>query len=236
MNVTVEPCVMGHDKPGAHTPGCPCATDHNDQHPDHCKGCGPALATRESGYCAWHEKRITTALTAIPDLTAHIEASPDGRVARRSVNSAADRKPTKVDQASPSPAWDAADDAITWAWTWAETATPTRGNGPFTWNRAGLPTRDLTRTCGYLHTHLNRISREPYAADFATEALNLHRQLELYAGTDRLTHRIKARCPSCDMKTLTRDDGADQIECRNPDCRRIWREDEYATFAHVAAS
>jgi hypothetical protein len=38
------------------------------------------------------------------------------------------------------------------------------------------------------------------------------------------------------MKSLTRQDGAGQVECQNQDCRRIWHENEYANLAHVAAS
>lgn len=235
--MTDQPCALEHARPGRHKTDCPCATTHDDQHAKHCTGCLPRAA--DVGlWCQWHYDRTWDALIDIPTHAAIIEASPDGKVARRSINGDATRRSTKVNQASPSEAWDTAEYAIQWAFGWAEAvADRFRHAGPFTYTRAGIPARDITSTTGYLKAHLDAIAAcEDFAAYFAVEAQTQRVELERRAGHDQVIHRLKDRCPSCDHKSLTREDGAGQVECQNSDCRRIWLEHEYQTLAHVAAA
>lgn len=228
---------MDHAIPGRHKTGCTCGTDHDTDHRNHCRGCLPKPAN-VGLLCQWHYDRTRVDLEQIPEFTARVAAAADGKVARRTINGDATRRTTKVHQASPSEAWDSAEQAVQWAFTWAETIADYRHHrGPFTYTPAGIPARDMGASIAYLTAHVDFIvEREEFAAAFVREVRAERVGLELKAGQDVVIHRLRERCPSCNMKSLTREDGAGQVECQNLDCRRIWHEHEYANLAHVAAS
>lgn len=229
-------CVFGCTHRNRHATACPCGTDHNDDHTGHCNGCLPRAATI-GHWCGHHWDKTLDALIDIPRHTLQIAAVTDGHLNKPTAAGDATRRSTKVDQASPSPAWDTADEIVLWAHAWAEaTADLLQHAGPFTYNTSGLRTRNLTATMDYLRVQLEAIAASDFAHDFAAEAIGHAKRLELMAGADHLVHRLKARCPSCNQLTLVRADGADRVDCRNRDCARVWSEAEYANLAHVAAS
>jgi len=232
----MTPCIFGCTLRNRHTTNCPCADQHLDEHPGHCKGCLPRPAA--IGYwCQHHWDRALDALIDIPQHTLVIAAVTDGHLNRHAAGGDNTRRSTKVHQGSPSPAWDAADEILLWAHAWAEAvADLLQHAGPFTYTTAGIPMRNLTRTVDYLRIQLETIAAADFAQDFAAEAIGHAKRLELMAGADLLEHRLKARCPSCNQFTLVRADGADRVDCKNRDCARVWSEAEYATLAHVAAS
>jgi hypothetical protein len=228
-------CETGCTYRGRHETSCACTTDCTE-HPGHCKGCLPRRAD-VGRLCQRCYDDTLTALRAIPDLAAAAAARTDGRLNLPKRPTADGIHAVNADPASPSPAWDTADDAITWAWTWAEAAADHLTHaGPLQYTTIGLPARVLTACCTYLAAHLERLAAWEPAADFAAEARTLAHRLERVSGRDELTHRVKTPCPSCDRRTLIREDGSGAVMCRNKACGRIWHDGELEWMAHVAVS
>jgi hypothetical protein len=122
-----------------------------------------------------------------------------------------------------------------WALNTALNCADSNGHrGPFRYRADGVPARNLTQLIAYIKVNIGWYAVE-FPKEFYDEATGLRRNLIHLTGTDALIHRLKARCPSCDQKTLVREDGSDRVTCRNQDCARIWNEDEYAHLAHVVA-
>jgi len=215
-----------------HITTCLCTNQCPDRAHAHCSGCLPLQAV-VGHYCQRCADKFRDALYAVPDLVVHVA---NGRIITKQTAGDASRRPTKVAQKSPSPKWDTADEVILWAASWAWVVAGRPGYDPVRYSNAGLPVRELTSSISHLTNRLTQALSDDYHAELYDETITLHRRLIYTTGRDELTHRLKEPCPSCDHRTLIREDGADWVECRNKDCRRRWREDEYATLAHVAAS
>lgn len=224
-------CVRGCLHRDRHLHDCPCSpATHDENHPDHCPGCLPRRP--EPVWCRPCQHRIRSSLGRIPDLAVHAASRRDGRLNTGHAATDATRHATRAGSPSGSPAWDTADEAITWAAAWADAlADHLHEQGPAKLNPAGLPMADVTASVRYLNARFDQLMASPMAADVGTEALALTVRLERAAGRDRLTHRLKERCPSCDRKALVREDGAAHVECRG--CGRLWTESEYARLAFV---
>jgi len=200
-----------------------------------CRGCVPS-ETKVGHYCQECADKFRTNLRDIPHLVTQVAQLPGGRIAHKQSAGDQTRRTTQVDQTSPSPAWDTADEVIRWAQAWAFIVSGRREYDPIRYDIAGLPVADLTSAVAHISNRLTQALTEDYHAALFEETTNLHRRLVMATGTDELTHRIKEPCPSCNQRTLIRDDGADKVECRNRRCKRRWAEHEYANLAHVAAS
>jgi len=215
-----------------HITTCLCTNQCPDRAHAHCSGCLPRQAV-VGHYCQRCADKFRDALRTIPELVLYVA---NGRTIRKQTAGDTSRRITKVDQQSPSPAWDTSDEVILWAASWAWVVAGRPGYDPVRYSNAGLPIRELTSSISHLTNRLTQALSDDYHAELYDETITLHRRLIYTTGRDELTHRLKEPCPSCDHRTLIREDGADWVECRNKDCRRRWREDEYATLAHVAAS
>lgn len=215
--------------------GCTLRNQHTTDCPDDdCGGCLPRPA--DHGHLC--ERCYTTLrdhLAAIPELAAHAAARTDGRLNTPTAPNTGGTTPG-IAHVSPSPAWDTAEETVQWAHAWAEATADTFGHaGPFRYLRNGLPARDLHTTVGYLLAQLERVVEDEWmAVDLSDEARQHRRRLERAAGRDELTHRLRERCPTCDQRSLVREDGSDRVECKG--CGRLWTEEEYRHLAHVAAS
>lgn len=231
-------CARGCLIHGQHIPGCPHTNECPTDCPNHCEGCAPREA--ETGNYCWRcTTKLRDALNALPELAVEAHNMPGGRLATTSNHANADRRPTKVDQLSPSPAVDEVDDVCDWAYTVAVDIADHLGhrNGPFTYRQDGTPHKwALTQHVNYLTNNIDAVLSVEWADDIYENAIGYARRLRLRTGTDQLVHRIKDRCPTCNQRTLTREDGADKVICRNINCNRVWTEDEYARLAVVAAS
>lgn len=231
-------CARGCLMRGHHTPDCTHTSECPDTCSDHCNGCLPRQA--ETGNYCWRcTSKFRDALNEIAGLTGYLEALPEGRLAtRHNDESTADRRPTKVDQMSLSPAHDELDETQTWVYSWAlNLADDLKQRGPFKYRRDGLPdTRRVDAHIKYLLEHITEALSAYWHADLYDEALKLRKRLQLVTGMDQLVHRLNEPCPTCDRRSLTREDGADKVICQNRDCLRVWTEAEYARLAHVAAS
>ena len=216
-----------------HVTDCLCTNQCPDRAHAHCSGCLPRAAV-VGHYCQRCADKFRDALYEIPDLVTQLAQHP--RMVTKKATGDGWRRATKVDQMSQSPAWDFADEVIMWAASWAYVVASGPGYDPTTYNIAGLPMRDLTRSISHITNRLTQALSDDYHADLYDETLTFNKRLTFATGVDRLEHRLKDRCPTCNHRTLVRDDGAGQVVCRNKDCARTWDESEYPTLAHVAAS
>lgn len=217
---------MTHDQPPPQpTPENPC--------PNHITR--PGTPT----WCHPCTTRITTALRDLPHLAAQLALrglTDNGRLAN--TGQAGRATHTKIaGSPSGSPAWDAADEIITWAHQ-TETALrnhlnhshPARTYTPAHGTTAARVIH-LEASVRYLTHWATALLAAPFAIDVGQQVFELARRAERAAGLDRLIHHLPVPCPSCDTRALTREDGADQVECRA--CGRVWTEHDYGRLVLV---
>lgn len=230
----MTPCAREHTIHGQHQPACTC-THECPEHRDHCKGCAPALAT-VGLLCSRCYDRTRTALTALPELAVHAASRTDGKLSPLRLDTDSTRRGTLAHAPSPSPAWDTAEELVQWAYLTARACADDNHHvGPFRYLTNGVPARNLTQLITYITANLPWYAVD-IPKDIYDEATGWERTLTRLTGLDRLVHRIKTPCPSCNQRTLIREDGSDRVNCRNRDCGRIWREGEFDWMAHVAVS
>ena len=216
-----------------HITTCLCTNQCPARAHAHCSGCLPRPAD-VGHYCQRCADKFRDALYEIPDLITHLAQSP--RMVTKKTTGDVSRRATKVDQMSQSPAWDFADEVILWAASWAYIVAGSPQYDTSRYSVAGIPIRELTRSVRHITSRLTQALSADYHAELYDETLTFNKRLTFATGVDRLEHRLKGRCPTCDQRTLVRDDGAGKVICRNRDCTRTWDESEYRTLAHVVAS
>lgn len=220
-----------------HTPDCLC---HHDcpEHDHHCEGCLPREA--EIGhYCQKCAFKLRDTIDALPPLINGLYRMPGGQLAPpdRVNNGDPTRRATKVDQISPSPAHDAADEGAWWLHRWALALADTLNDrGPFEYHPNGVPVPNTRTEARYLTSRLADLCAQPYANDLNDEARALHHTLTRITGTDEADQRIPTPCPECGRRTLMRPNGEDHVVCRNQRCRIVWYSGEYGMLARVANS
>lgn len=230
-------CARGCTEQNQHVTDCLCTAECPD-HRDHCDGCLPVDA-QIGNYCQPCAGKWRDALDDLTNLIPLVAGMPEGRLSTGGRDTAtAWRQASGTRHPSLSPALDEADEAMWWLYSWAETlADQLQHAGPFRYTEAGIPVaREVTTHAQYLRAHADAALSADFHEDLYTETLAWRKRLERATGSDRLTHRIRERCPSCNQRTLLRDDGAGKVICANRDCNRVWYEGEYDWFAHVAAS
>ena len=194
------------------------------ENPDQCEGCLP----RESDighYCQKCAFQLRDNITNLPALIASMYVMPGGQPAPpdRANNGDPTRRATKVDQISPSPALDIADEAARWLHGWAIDLADTTGErGPFEYTRAGIPVPNPTVEARYLTSRLDRLCTHPAINDLTDEAKQLTHKLTRTTGTDAADQRIPTRCPECNQRSLIRPNGEDHVQCRNKACGHAW--------------
>ena len=227
-------CARNHTIHGHHNPDCTCTHECGD-HLNHCKGCLPATATI-GGLCTRCYDETRDALNSIPELVALVARRTDGKLSLLRQETDATRRSTLAHAPSPSPAWDAAEEMCQWMLFLAlACADENHHRGPFIYRRDGVPARNLTTLTRYVVANLPWYAAD-IPVDIYAEATGYAKNLERMSGTDHLIHRVKAPCPTCDRRTLVREDGSGEVQCKNRACGRIWREGEFDWMAHVAVS
>jgi len=217
-----------------HITTCLCTNQCPDRAHAHCSGCLPRPAV-VGHYCQKCADKFRDALYEIPELVIQLAQSP--RMVTKKATGDTSRRPTKVDQMSQSPAWDFADEVILWAQSWAFIVAAGPGYDPIPCHPiTGLPLRDLTRSISHISNRLTQALTEDYHAELYDETLTFNKRLTFATGMDRLEHRLKDRCPTCDHRSLVRDDGKSFVKCRNRNCGATWDESEYGRLALVIAS
>lgn len=221
---------------GQHTPDCTC-THECPQHDTHCEGCLPRPA-EVGGYCQKCAWTLRDTITDIAELTYTLYAMPGGRLAPPEHTPGDDptRRATRVDQHSPSPAHDAADEAEHWLHSWATAVADDRNErGPFQYRNDGIPIIDAYTAARYLTTQLAHITAAPYANDLTDEARKHRAALTRAAAADQGDQRLPIRCPACNQKSLIRPNGHEHVECRNRRCTARWATDTFGILAKAVS-
>ena len=224
-------CARGCLLYGLHTPNC--------EDPDQCDGCLPRQA--EIGhYCQKCAFNLRDTIASLPDLINIIQQMPGGALAQPDRPNTGDptRRATKVDQMSPSPAHDTADEAARWLNSWAiDLADSLAERGPFDYDRRGIPVPNPHTEARYLTSRLDRLCAHPVVNEITDEARQYAHKLTRVAGLDRADQRIPTPCPNCGRRTLMRPNGEDHVACRNRECAHAWSSDQLGVLAReVAAS
>lgn len=223
-------CARGCLLYGLHTP------DDNDH--ETCDGCLPRPA--EIGhYCQKDAFKLRDTITALPNLITLMHHMPGGRLAPpdRTNNGDPTRRATKVDQISPSPAHDTADEAARWLHDWATSLAKILGErGPFQYDRTGIPHPDPRTEARYLTSRLAQLCAHPAVNELTDEALALQHTLTRTTGTDEADQRIPTRCPNCNQRTLIRPNGEDYVQCRNKACGNAWSSEHLGLLAREATA
>jgi hypothetical protein len=231
-------CERGCLLHGLHTPDCGC---HNDcpEHNNHCEGCLPRPADI-GHYCQRCAFRLRDDITTLPDLITATYQMPGGRLAPpdRANNGDPTRRATKVDQLSPSPALDTADEAAWWLNRWAVgLADLLAERGPFEYrHHDGVPVPNPTAEARYLTSRLPQLCSHPVVNELADEARQFVHTLTRATGTDSADQRIPTRCPSCNQRTLVRPNGEDHVTCRNSKCGNVWQSEHLGLLAREATA
>lgn len=208
-------CARGCTYPGADSEPMPAITGHL------CHRC--AAATR-------------TAIRGLPDLAVQASAHRDGRLTPGREDEPTGRRAVNPDPASPSPGWNLTDEILRWLYKTAEShADAARSRGPFRYRLDGVPTpQNAVQLAGYILDNLDWYATV-IPNDIYDEATGLHARSERASGRDEFMQRIKKPCPSCDRRTLVREDGTERVICRNKACRVVWLEGDYDWLAHVVS-
>lgn len=174
---------------------------------------------------------ITTALGRIPDLLTEARSRTDGRLnTGRDVN---DKVPAGKRTGSPtgSASFDLIDEVSSWLADQVDELAEHLGHT----TRSHRATRErvgsLTASIRYLTNHATAWLCTPWAGDSGRQTHGWVVQLERATGMDRLRHRLKAPCPSCDRLALARDDGADLVQCGA--CDACWDVEAYDRLVRV---
>jgi ribosomal protein L37AE/L43A len=184
--------------------------------------------------------RIAAALDRLPGLAGELALRGISDAGRLAATGEAGRATHAKVTGSPSgsPAWDAADEIIEWAVSVEDQlrahlhhARVVRATVAAS---AAVRVNYLDRSVSYLMQWISALLAAPFALDAGRQALELARRAERAAGLDRLVHHLPVPCPSCDTRALTREDGAEQVECRA--CGDVWPEDTYRRLTLVLAS
>lgn len=191
-------------------------------------------------WCRPCQDHIRTRLTALPGLAAQLLLRTDGHLnAGRDTNTT--RTGTRDGGPTASPAWDAVEAVAAWAQDWRDELRERLGHadrpGWGEWPGSVSHARNLALAGNvtYLTAHLTALLSWPdRAEDAGLSITRQHKALEKAAGLDRLRHRLPAPCPSCDRRTLARDDGDEQVTCGA--CGRTWLEADYRRLTVVLAS
>lgn len=185
-------------------------------------------------WCRPCQVRIVDAVGRLPELVAVLASMPGGRLAAGG-HSGRPVRSTAIVSPSGSPAWDACDEVISWAWETAVGVMQHVGEDPPSawWSSSAAPVASLSTSVAALLRHADAWLAGPGAVEDGRRALRLVAEAERGTGTDPLVHRLPAPCPSCDTLALVREDGEDQVSCRV--CHNAWTEERYRLLVRVLA-
>ena len=230
-NLGLDSCLTGCVTTGQHRTDCPGGK---------CRGCLPRDA-EHGNLCAWCWNRLTDAIGRIPSLVEHLRVIGEPH---------AQAAPLTDDRTSPADpaestvmpaAWLDADELLGLVTSWAQLVIeehpvqPMRGPNSAPWHG------DVVAWIG---PHLAWCAEQQWAAE-------MRRELGEYVTT--LRHKwptaddvepprtLDMPCPRCDMLALTytppRYKGqAFRVECTDPDCARVYSEDEWDQYKALSAT
>jgi hypothetical protein len=224
-------CARGCLLYGQHTPDCTCTHDCPD-HDGHCEGCLPRPAD-VGHYCQKCALKLRDDIDALPTLIHDTTRMPGGTLTPPDrATTDPTRRSTKVDQTSPSPAHDTADEAARWLHSWAIAVADERAErGPFEYRRDGIPEPNPHTEARYLAARLAHVCAASYANDLTDEARQFVHRLTQATGQSQADQRIPTPCPHCGRRTLMRPNGEDHVICRNTRCSTAWQSNQLGILA-----
>ncbi|MCL2089868.1 MAG: hypothetical protein FWH11_01360 [Micrococcales bacterium] len=227
-------------QPDCLVPGCSVRGQHLTEsraHADGCRGCVPREAADGLAICWWHRNRTLDAVAALPGLVAHLrEIGKPYAQARPASDTLSPGDPAERD-AMPG-AWLAADSLENSLVGWVRATieeSPTRLSWPDRrpW-RGDVP--------GWMLDHLDTACALPFAGVMAVELVT-----EVVAARHRWptaedaepVERLSLPCPRCGLAGLVRRAPRwvaepRRVECTDPDCARVYTEDEYDALVAIA--
>ncbi|MDA8440474.1 MAG: hypothetical protein M0Z51_16670 [Propionibacterium sp.] len=227
MSDVVTYCASGCKVTGQHRGDCPGET---------CKGCQPRQADHGT-LCAWCAQRLAIDLAQVPALVAHLReiGKPYAQMQPASDSTAhTDPAETTVLPA----AWLAADEMTSTIDSWAHVMLeehPANLRGPHAAPWHG----DVV---AWMLPHIDWILRQEWACEMRRE---LSRDVSTFKArwptldmTEPERH-VTTPCPRCQMLSLTYAPPSFhrqpfKVSCSNPDCARVFSEDEWDRFKALA--
>lgn len=242
MTETTATCAVGCTTRGQHTTDC---ADRSE-----CRGCLPRPAEHGT-LCAWCWQRLNADVAGAPRLVAHLReiGKPAAQAAPPS-DTQTHRDPA---EGSILPAaWVAADELHAMLASWAllileEHPSGARMAGPDevgAWHTAygatvGVRTPAATaRLCAWLTPLLPWCAEQEWAAEMRREVGEAVATMSARWPTPDMVeppHAVPMPCPACGWRSLVYAPpsvagAAFRVSCSNPDCARVWSEDEWEWF------
>lgn len=224
-------CATGCRLTGQHQPAC----DGQD-----CRGCLPRPAEHGT-LCQWCWTRLTRAIADAPAVVAHLYLTAADSL-DASASPLTDDPPTRTDPAIDTvlpPAWLDADELTSIIESWAHViieehpAQPMRGPQSSPWNGD---------TCTWMTPHLPWVAAQDWAFEMVRDltghlATSRHR----WPSADDVepVRPIDVPCPRCGLRSMIYTPPryarmAFRVECTDPDCARVFSEDEWDRLRALA--
>lgn len=232
MSDAINPCGHGCTMRGSHR------TDCTGGHPDRpCTGCLPRPATGH--LCEWCHSILTNTINEIPDLVQHLYWIGQPAAQNKPIT---DDPPNRTDpalaNALPAP-WLAADELESMLAGWAQVVIEEHPNQPMRGPNASPWHGNIA---AWIAPHLDWIRHQYWAVDMRhelpKETATLRARWPMIEDTEG-AKRLVMPCPRCDQLTLTYTPPPEAhapfvVSCDNPDCARIFSEDDFDWFKHMA--
>lgn len=244
MTGTPAPCATGCTTRGQHATAC---------ETDTCTGCLPRPATT-GNLCHWCYRQLTERLAAAPDLVRHLRdiGAPHAHIAPPSDT----RTYTDPAEGTVLPAaWTAADElhAMLASWALLILEEHPQGHAMVGPNEVGAWHTRYGTVVGIAHVNATRrltdwltpwlpwAAEQEWAAEMVREVRSVVDTTIARWPTATAVEPVKPvpmPCPRCDLMSLTytpptAPGDAFRVACGNPDCARVWSEDEWEWLVNM---
>lgn len=217
--------------------GCTTTNQHTTDCPGNCRGCLPRPAEHGT-LCAWCWQRLNLDLESIPALLHHLReiAKPTAQAAP--LNDGTSRHGDPAEATVLPAAWLEADELENNIAGWAHVTIDTHPNALRGPNAAPWHGNVIA----WLNIHLAWIATQDWCIEMrrelAAEPARLRARWPAPEDVER-SRPVDVPCPRCNQLTLTYTPPtvARQpfvVACANPDCARIFNEDEWERFKSLA--
>lgn len=226
-----KPCATGCRVTGMHLDNC---------ETDACRGCHPRPAA-EGTLCDWCYQQLVRAVLDIPGVVKHLaDVATAGLAASLKQLTDDVRAPGDAAESTVLPAATLdADELESFLAGWAHVVMDEHPNQPMRGPNASPWHGDVT---AWIEPHLPWIARQDWAFEMRRELCNtiatIRHKFPTLDDVEPIKH-IDMPCPRCSLLSLVytppRYAGqAFRVECTDPDCARVFSEDEWERFKALA--
>lgn len=222
-------------------PGCVVRGQHipdpTSTHPDTCKGCRPRPTRTDLTVCGWHANRFEDAVASLPTLIAHLHEIGKPYAQTNPPSDTIGRSDPAWHTVLPG-AWLTADELEHDLLSWVK-ATLDESPRQLSW-----PDRRPWRgnLAAWMLDHLPDTLALPFAGEIVTvipEAVATARSRWPTTDDVEPVKSLSMTCPRCGLRSLTKTPPrwyrqSARIECTDPDCARVFTEDEYDGLVSIA--